>query len=130
MRPPVLVVGPLTDWQERRRRVSPRVIRQLRARLAVTGGPEYNARTQDVSAGGMSLLVAGLDDISVGATARLTIEIEAGRWCEDLPVRIARVRHWLRASGRSVEIGVRVEITSEALRNRWRDCLSRLEVEE
>jgi hypothetical protein len=124
MKPPVLVVGPLHEWREVARRRAPRVRRQLSARLAVAGGAEYNARTQDVSEEGVSLLVAGLADLPMGSAARLTVQLESGSWCADLPIRVARVRHWLRPSGRSVEIGARVELTSAEVRCRWQECLT------
>jgi hypothetical protein len=128
MRPPVLVVGPITSWQERSRRRAPRIPRQLSARLLLADGAEYVARTQDISAGGVSLLVAGLADISIGVRARLTLLADDDLWCEDLPIRIARVRHWLRSIGRSVELGAEIELPPDR-HGRWQACLTRLGVE-
>jgi hypothetical protein len=128
MRPPVLVVGPVTAWAERSRRRAPRVPRQLSARLTLDDGAEYVARTQDISARGVSLLVAGLADIRVGATACLTLQADEDLWCEKLPIRIARVRHWLRSIGRSVELGAEVELPVGPQQRRWQECLERLGV--
>lgn len=129
-RPPLLVVAPLGPWREKWRRAAPRAPRQLAARLVVAGGTQYVGRTQDVSAGGVSLMVAGAAEIPEGTLGWLTLEIEEGHWCEDLPVRIARARHWLRRAGRSVEVGAEFRLRAERQITHWQQCLTRLGVEE
>jgi hypothetical protein len=96
----------------------------------VDQGTQYVALTQDVSDGGVSLLVRGLADLRVGSAARLTLQADEDLWCEGLPIRIARVRHWLGAAGRSVEVGARVEPPSEVMRRLWEQCVRRLGVSE
>ena len=128
MKPPALVVGPVTEWRQKSRRAS-RAPRALSARLTMKDGTQHIVRTQDLSASGLSLLVTGTDAISVGDTGRLTLQLDADCWCEEIPIRIARVRHWLRSAGRSLELGAQVELVTDAVHRRWRDCLERLGVE-
>jgi hypothetical protein len=87
-------------------------------------------RSQDVSASGVSLLVAAHGEVRQGAAGRLTMNTGDDIWCEELPVRIVRVRHWLRASGRALEIGVQLETTDAVERQRWQECVARMGVEE
>lgn len=129
MRPPLLVVGVVGEWRKKRLRNARRVPRQLAARIAVAGGREYLGRTQDVSAGGVSLLVPGLAEVEEGAIGWLTLQIDEDNWCDDLPIRIARVRNWLRSTGRAVEIGAQLQIPSESQGRSWQECLARLGVE-
>jgi len=129
-RPLVLVVGPVHEWRERPRRAARRERRQLSARIVIEDGREYVGRTQDISASGVSLMVAGLEDVGEGTTGRLTLQVDDGLWCDDLPVRVARVRHWLRSAGRSVEIGAQLQLSSELQSLRWQECLRWLGVEE
>jgi hypothetical protein len=75
-------------------------------------------------------MVAGLEDVVEGTVARLTLQVDNGMWCDDLPVRVARVRHWLRSAGRSVEIGAQLQLSSELESLRWQECLKWLGVEE
>ena len=75
-------------------------------------------------------MVAGLEDVGEGTTGRLTLQVDDGLWCDDLPVRVARVRHWLRSAGRSVEIGAQLQLSSELQSLRWQECLRWLGVEE
>jgi hypothetical protein len=105
-RPPLLVVGPVHEWRE------------------------YMGHTQDISASGVSLMVAGLEDVGEGTVGRMTLQVDDGLWCDDLPVRVARVRHWLRSAGRSVEIGAQLQLSSEVQSLRWQECLRWLGVEE
>jgi hypothetical protein len=129
-RPPLLVVGPVHEWRERPRRSARRERRQLSARIVFEDGREYVGRTQDLSASGVSLMVAGLEDVGEGAVGRLTLRVDEGLWCDDLPVRVARVRHWLRSAGRSVEIGAQLQLSSELQSLRWQECLKWLGVAE
>jgi hypothetical protein len=129
-RPPLLVVGPHGPWREKWRRTAHRAERQLAARLVIEDGTEYVGRTQDVSAGGVSLMLAGSTEIEEGARGRLTLEVEEGHWCDDLPVRIARARHWLHRAGRTVEIGAEFRPRTEQQNLHWQQCLVRLGVEE
>jgi hypothetical protein len=128
MRPPALVVGPVTEWRQKSRRAT-RAPRALSARLTLADGTQHIVRTQDLSASGVSLLVTGVDSIPIGATACLTVQIDADCWCEEIPIRIARARHWLRSAGRSLELGAQIELPSDAVKRRWRECLERLGVE-
>jgi hypothetical protein len=128
-RPPLLVVGPHGPWREKWRRTAHRAERQLAARLVLEDGMEYVGRTQDVSAGGVSMMLAGSTEIGEGARGRLTLEVEEGHWCDDLPVRIARARHWLHRAGRTVEIGAEFRPRTEAQNLHWQQCLARLGVE-
>jgi hypothetical protein len=129
-RPPFLVVGPVQEWREKPRRAARRERRQLSARIVIEDGREYVGRTQDISASGVSLMVSGLEDVGEGTTGRLTLQVDDGLWCDDLPVRVARVRHWLRSAGRSVEIGAQLQLSSELQSLRWQECLRWLGVEE
>ena len=129
-RPPLLVVAPLGTWREKWRRTAPRAPRQLAARLVLAPGTEYVGRTQDVSAGGVSMMVAGLAEIREGTSGWLTIEIEEGHWSEDLPVRITRARHWLRRAGRTMEVGAEFRMRTDRQCAHWHQCLARLGVEE
>jgi len=129
-RPPLLVVAPLGTWREKWRRTAPRAPRQLAARLVLAPGTECVGRTQDVSAGGVSMMVAGLAEIREGTSGWLTIEIEEGHWSEDLPVRITRARHWLRRAGRTMEVGAEFRMRTDRQCAHWHQCLARLGVEE
>jgi hypothetical protein len=129
-RPPLLVVGPIPTWREKRLRAARRAQHQLAARLVTSDGQEHLARTQDVSAGGVSLIVRGRADIPEGSRGRLTLQIDDGIWCDDLPIRVARARHWLQSSGRTMEIGAELQISSELQNRQWQDCLRRLSMEE
>jgi hypothetical protein len=128
MRPPALVVGPVTEWRQKSRRAS-RAPRALSARMTMGDGTQHIVRTHDLSASGLSLLVTGTDAIPVGAAGTLTLQVDADQWCENIPFRIVRARHWLRSGGRSLELGAQVELTDDAVRRRWCDCLERLGVE-
>lgn len=123
-RPPLLVVAPHGPWREKWRRAEPRAPRELAARLALAGGGEYIGRTLDVSAGGVSLMIAALEEVREGALGWLALEIEAGHWSDDLPVRIARGRHWLRRAGRNLELGAEFRFQSDRQRTQWQQCLA------
>lgn len=129
MRPPALVVGPVIEWRQKSRRAS-RAPRALSARMTMADGTQHIVRTHDLSASGISLLVTGTDTIPVGATGTLTLQTDADRWCEEIPIRIVRARHWLRSVGRSLELGAQVELPNDAVRRRWQECLERLGVEQ
>jgi hypothetical protein len=155
MQPPVVVVGPLDRWQEKRRRSAVRARRELAARLVLETTPPAApgvitlvGRSLDVSASGVLLLVAAGGGpggghrpqggpspsahgaVGQGLAGRLTMNAGDEIWCEDLPVRVVRVRHWLRSSGRALEIAVQLESADAAERQRWQDCVARLGSEE
>jgi hypothetical protein len=129
-RPPLLVVGPVLEWRERPRRAARRERRHLSARIVIEDGREFVGRTQDISASGVSLMVAGLEDVREGTEGRLTLQVDDGLWCDALPVRVARVRHWLRSAGRAVEIGAQLQLATEAQSLHWQEALRWLGLEE
>jgi hypothetical protein len=129
-RPPLLVVAPLGQWREKWRRTACRAPRQLAARLVVAARSEYVGRTLDVSTGGVSMMLAGAAEIAAGTLGWLTLEIEEGHWSQELPVRIARARHWLRRAGRIMEIGAEFRLHSDGQYAHWQQCLDRLGVED
>jgi hypothetical protein len=75
-------------------------------------------------------MLAGTTMIAEGTSGRLTLEVEEGHWCDDLPVRIARSRHWLHRAGRAVEVGAEFGPCTERQNSHWRHCLVQLGVEE
>jgi hypothetical protein len=129
-RPPLLVVGPVHEWRERPRRAARRERRHLSARIVMEDGREFVGRTQDISASGVSLMITGLEDVCEGTEGRLTLQVDDGLWCDDLPVRVARVRHWLRSAGRSVEIGAQLQLATERQNLHWNEALRWLGLEE
>ena len=75
-------------------------------------------------------MVAGLEDVREGTEGRLTLQVDDGLWCDDLPVRVARVRDWLRSADRSVEIGAQLQLATEAQSLHWHEALRWLGLEE
>lgn len=124
--PPVLVVARTGEWRQTCRRRGRREQHEFSARLRTPSGGDFVAKTLDLSGGGASLLVSGRTEIQEGEFARLELSLNDDVWCEDVPVRVVRVRNLLRSGSRSVEIGVRVEEPSVRQAQQWRECLSRL----
>jgi hypothetical protein len=136
MQPPVVVVGPVVGWREIRRRGALRSVRELAARVRFGPGtgsaPERETllgRTLDVGAGGASLMLTTSAGVRVGDLGSLAIQIEDDFWCDEVPVRVVRVRNWLRSTGRAAEIGVQLHSVSDEQLLRWKACLARVGVE-
>jgi hypothetical protein len=134
MRPPVVVVGLLSPWREKRRRRSSRARRELAVRL-VLEQPEGGSRrtvtllgqSLDLSEGGAAMMTGGHADVREGDSGRLTVQLGED-WDETLSVRVVRVRQWLRRAAGALEIGLQVEMTTPDEISRWQACLAQLGV--
>lgn len=128
-RPPLLAVHLRDDWQDlSHRRTARRARRLLDVHLVLPDNQVCVGRTQDVSATGVSFLVRGMAPPRPGDLGRLTLQTPEDLWCEDLPIRVARVRNWLGSTGRAAEVGVQLLPLEETERLAWRQCLVRLGV--
>jgi hypothetical protein len=128
-RPPLLVTRLIETWRPEPRRRSRRQSREVEALLELDPLGEFPARTENVSHSGLLLLLRGCPGVAEGDTGRLTLHsLSPDFVCGPLPCRVARVLHWLRPSGRSVEVGVHLLPVSEPERHDWQQCLARLGV--
>lgn len=124
-RTPQVVVGPIHAWRESGERAAPRLPQVAGARLELEDGRVLLGRTRDVSASGALLDLSGAGP-EVGATARLTLELDGEFWCEAQPVQVARVRHRLGSGGRIAEVAVRLEARGTDDVHGWTGWIARI----
>jgi hypothetical protein len=125
-KPAVLVTGPVTEWKRTGRRRAPRRTHKLHATLSIVGGSEYYGLTEDLSANGVSLVLVGGDGFSEGGRGKLTLRTHSDVWCEDLPIRITRIRKWLRPGGKTYHVGAELMLPSAEDNALWTNCLDRM----